>query len=134
MKRYFVSLLAVVLVALIGLTGCSSSGSTSVITGNYQQDTLAVVKILKNTIAPAEGTTEKVLSQTEARQLINEFVARYRRDGAVSTLPSFTTMQTALNSLAGHYGSYPNRPVPAKLQARLQKEFKRVEVSLNRGA
>ncbi|PLZ41796.1 photosystem II protein Psb27, partial [Fischerella thermalis WC542] len=41
---------------------------------------------------------------------------------------------TALNSLAGHYSSYPNRPVPKKLKDRLEMEFKQVEMSLQRGA
>jgi len=43
-------------------------------------------------------------------------------------------MRTALNSLAGHYSSYPNRPVPEKLKQRLEQEFKQVEVALKRGA
>jgi len=42
-------------------------------------------------------------------------------------------MRTALNSLAGHYSSYPNRPVPEKLKQRLEQEFKQVEVALKRG-
>ncbi|MBD0363369.1 MAG: photosystem II protein Psb27, partial [Coleofasciculus sp. C3-bin4] len=47
---------------------------------------------------------------------------------------SFTTMRTALNSLAGHYSSYPNRPLPQKLKTRLEQEFKQVENALNRGS
>jgi photosystem II Psb27 protein len=43
-------------------------------------------------------------------------------------------MRTALNSLAGHYSSYPNRPVPQKLKNRLENEFKQVEAALKRGA
>ncbi len=42
-------------------------------------------------------------------------------------------MRTALNSLAGHYSSYPNRPVPDKLKKRLEQEFKQVELALRRG-
>jgi photosystem II Psb27 protein len=34
--------------------------------------------------------------------------------------------------LAGHYSSYPNRPIPEKLKKRLEQEFKMVEGSLNR--
>ena len=36
---------------------------------------------------------------------------------------SFTTMQTALNSLAGHYANYANRPLPEALHDRLAKEL-----------
>ncbi len=42
-------------------------------------------------------------------------------------------MRTALNSLAGHYSTYPNRPLPEKLKNRLQEEFRQVEFSLERG-
>ena len=53
---------------------------------------------------------------------------------SVSGLSSFTTMRTALNSLAGHYSSYPNRPVPQKLKTRLEQELQQVESALKRGA
>jgi len=60
-------------------------------------------------------------------------VARYRRNTSLTRLSSFTTMRTALNSLAGHYSSYPNRPVPQKLKDRLETEFKQAEAAVNRG-
>jgi photosystem II Psb27 protein len=34
--------------------------------------------------------------------------------------------------LAGHYSSYPNRPLPDKLKVRLEQEFKQVEQALSR--
>jgi photosystem II Psb27 protein len=43
-------------------------------------------------------------------------------------------MRTALDALAGHYSSYPNRPVPEKLKQRLEQEFDQVEVAVKRGA
>ncbi len=64
---------------------------------------------------------------------INDFASYYRRDNASSDLNSFTTMRTALNSLAGYYSSYPNRPLPQKLKQRLDQEFKQVEMALKRG-
>ena len=71
--------------------------------------------------------------QDEAKKKINEFASRYRR-GSVLKLNSYTTMRTAINSLAGHYTSYPNRPGPAKMKKRLISEFRQVEASLSRGA
>jgi photosystem II Psb27 protein len=41
-------------------------------------------------------------------------------------------MATALNGLAGHYNSYPNRPIPQKLKDRLDDEFKQAKISLKR--
>jgi photosystem II Psb27 protein len=43
-------------------------------------------------------------------------------------------MQTALNSLAGHYANYPNRPVPEALRERLTKELQKAERGVVRGA
>jgi photosystem II Psb27 protein len=72
------------------------------------------------------------MAQADARAKINDFIALYRRDDSLTSLGSFTTMRTALNSLAGHYSSYPNRPLPDKLKVRLEQEFKQVEQALSR--
>lgn len=131
MKRYWSRLLALVLVVAIGLMGCSSnSGSLS---GDYRQDTLDVITVLKNAIELPDDSPTKAQAQAEARQKINDFAARYQRNTALTSLSSFTTMRTALNSLAGHYSSYPNRPVPQKLKQRLEQEFKQVEMAVARG-
>jgi photosystem II Psb27 protein len=65
---------------------------------------------------------------------MSDYMARYRPRSAVNGLSSFTTMQTALNSLAGHYANYPNRPLGEALQSRLTKELKKAETSVVRGA
>ncbi|MBE9208912.1 photosystem II protein Psb27 [Nostoc sp. LEGE 06077] len=131
MKRYWSRLLAVVLVLAIGLIGCSSPDSLS---GDYRQDTLTVVSTLRKALEVSESSPDKAELQADARQKINDFSARYQRAGSISGLSSFTTMRTALNSLAGHYSSYPNRPVPEKLKTRLEQEFQQVESALKRGA
>ena len=133
MKGYLSRLLALVLVVFIGLTGCSANNTPGGLTGDYRQDTLAIVNTLKDAINVPNDAPNKSEIQAQARKKINDFAARYQRDNSVSSLSSFTTMRTALNSLAGHYSSYPNRPVPQKLKARLEEEFKRVEAALKRG-
>jgi photosystem II Psb27 protein len=133
MKRYLSRLFAVVLVVAIALMGCSSSSVTG-LTGDYRQDTMVLLQSLRTAIELPQDAPDKAEAQAEARQKINDFAARYRRDSSVSTLSSFTTMRTALNSLAGHYSSYPNRPLPQKLKNRLEQEFKQVENALKRGA
>jgi photosystem II Psb27 protein len=121
------------LVVVIGLMGCSSNSTTG-LTGDYRQDTLALLQSLRTAIELPEDAPDKAAIQTEARQKINDFAARYRRDNSVATLSSFTTMRTALNSLAGHYSSYPNRPLSQKLKNRLEQEFRQIENALKRGA
>ncbi|QSJ19646.1 photosystem II protein Psb27 [Nostoc sp. UHCC 0702] len=131
MKRYWSRLLALVLVVAIGLMGCSSPDS---LTGDYRQDTLAVVNVMKQALELSQDSPNRAAIQAEARQKINDFSARYQRVNSVSGLSSFTTMRTALNSLAGHYSSYPNRPLPQKLKTRLEQELQQVESALRRGA
>ncbi|MEY3866828.1 MAG: photosystem II protein Psb27 [Microcoleaceae cyanobacterium] len=132
MKRYLSRLLALVLVAVIGLVGCSNVPAS--LSGNYGEDTLALVTSLRTAINLPDGTPEKSAAQADARQRINDFAGRYRRDPALTKLTSFTTMRTALNSIAAHYTAYPNRPIPEKLKNRLEQEFKQVEAALSRGA
>ncbi len=135
MKRYLSRLLALVLVVCMGLMGCSSAPEGTLgMTGNYRQDTLTLIDSLRSALQLPDSSPEKVAAQTQARQQINDFAARYRRDGSLTKLPSYTTIRTALNSLAGHYSSYPNRPVPQKMKDRLEQEFKQVEQAIARGA
>ncbi|HEY9637034.1 MAG TPA: photosystem II protein Psb27 [Coleofasciculaceae cyanobacterium] len=133
MKRYLSRLVALVLVVVIGLMGCSSNSTTG-LTGDYRQDTLALLQSLRTAIELPQDAPDKTEVQAQAREKINDFASRYRRDSEVSTLSSFTTMRTALNSLAGHYSSYPNRPLPEKLKNRLEQEFRQIENALKRGA
>lgn len=134
MRNLLSRILALVLVAVIGLTGCSAVGSTDGLTGNYTEDTTALIETLRESIALPKDAPNQVQLQDEAKAKINGFASRYRRNGSVSNLSSFATMRTALNALAGHYSSYPNRPVPQKLQDRLEQEFRQVEAALRRGA
>jgi photosystem II Psb27 protein len=117
----------------MGLMGCSSSSSLG-LSGDYRQDTLALLQGLRTAIELPEGSADKTAAQAQARQIINDFASRYRRDSSVAKLSSYTTMRTALNSIAGHYSSYPNRPLPEKLKTRLEQEFQQVEAALRREA
>jgi photosystem II Psb27 protein len=130
-KKYLSRLLALVLVLVIGLIGCGNSPSG--LTGNYSQDTLAVLQNLSTAINLSNDAPNKKEVVTLARQQISDYASRYRRDAKTAGLRSFTTMQTALNALAGYYSSYGIRPLPDKLKQRLQQEFKQVEISLKRG-
>ena len=116
---------------LLGLTACS--GTPNGLSGSYVDDTVAVVNTLLATISPEEGSTSNQ-QQDQARALINDYIALYRHNNSVNGLASFTTMQTALNSLAGHYASYNNRPIPDTLRARLEKELHKAELSVVRGS
>ena len=125
------AVMAVCLCLCLMLTACSGGGP---LTGNYVEDTVAVADTLMATIALPADDPGRSESETQARALINSYMARYRPRPDVNGLASFTTMQTALNSLAGHYANYPNRPVPDALRDRLTKELKKAETGAVRGA
>ena len=133
MKSLIARLLALVLVAVVSLTGCSA-GTSGMLTGDYRQDTLMLVDSLRTSINLPEDDPAKVEAQAEAKAVTSDFASRYRRDTSVANLSSFTTMRTALNAIAGHYSSYPNRPLPEKLKTRVEQELKQVESALKRGA
>lgn len=120
------------LVGVLLLSGCSASASG--LSGNYVDDTVAVADTLLSTIAMTADDPGRAQAETQARALMIDYVARYRPRSSVNGLSSFTTMQTALNSLAGHYANYPNRPLPEALQTRLRKELKSAETSVARGS
>ncbi|MBR8829710.1 MAG: Photosystem II lipoprotein Psb27 [Chroococcopsis gigantea SAG 12.99] len=130
LKKNLTRLLALVLVAVIGLMGCSSPGGLS---GDYSQDTLKVIETLTKVIDLPKDAENKSDVQSQARQQINDYISRYRREEKSGGLRSFTTMQTALNALAGYYTSYGSRPLPDKLKDRLKQEFKQVQFSLQKG-
>ena len=125
------AVMAVCLCLCLMLTACSGGGS---LTGNYVEDTVAVADTLIATIALPADDPGRSEAETSARALINDYMARYRPQPKVNGLASFTTMQTALNSLAGHYANYPNRPVPDALRDRVSKELKKAETGVVRGA
>ncbi len=119
------------LVVVIGLMGCTSNPSG--LSGNYSQDTVAVMDSLRTAIDLPDNSPDKDAVVLDARRKISDYASRYRRNSKTSGLRSFTTMQTALNAVAGYYSSYGNRPLPDKLKKRLNQEFKQVEISLKRG-
>lgn len=132
-KSYFQKIISLLLVVTITLFAFSQGAIA--LTGNYSDDTLTVIADLTQIIeTPADASIEqKKENQIIARKQINDYVSRYRKNNKYSGLKSFTTMQTALNSLAGYYTSYGNRPIPDKLKQRLLQEFKQVEFAIKKG-
>lgn len=131
-SRWLAAALALCLVLSLSLSACSAGGGR--LSGNYVDDTVAVARSLLTTIAIAPEDAGRSDAEREARALINDYMARYRPRRDVNGLGSFTTMQTALNSLAGHYANYANRPLPESLRSRLEKELSKAETTAARGA
>ena len=135
LKRLTRRLTNVTLALCLGLallvTACGNESST--LTGDYVQDTVAVAHTIHDTLELPQDAANRQEAEGEARDLITDYVSRYRARPKVNGLSSFTTMQTALNSLAGHYNNYTNRPVPDALKARIDKELGKAEKAAVRG-
>ena len=125
--------IALVLGLSLLLTACSGDADAR-LTGDYVEDTVSVSRTLRDVIDLPQDAENHAEAEAEARSLINDYMSRYRPQPRVNGLSSFTTMQTALNSLAGHYASYANRPLPEALHDRLAKELAKAEKSVIRGA
>ena len=96
-------------------------------TGDYAKDTISVVKNLQIAVDISKDSPEKDEVRDESLALITDYISRYRNRGKVNKTQSFTTMQTALNAMAGHYKTFASRPLPDKLKERLTKEFSLAE-------
>ena len=125
--------IALVLGLSLLLTACSGDADAR-LTGDYVEDTVSVSRTLRDVIDLPQDAENHAEAEAEARSLINDYMSRYRPQPRVNGLSSFTTMQTALNSLAGHYASYANRPLPEVLHDRLAKELAKAEKSVIRGS
>lgn len=117
---------------VVTLAGCSGADAHG-LTGNYVDDTIAVISELRQAVEVAVEDPDYRQVERESRDLMNDYISRYRRNPRIKALGSFTTMQTAVNGLAGHYANFENRPIPENLRNRLQKEWKVAELSVVRG-
>ena len=134
-KKVMGSAIAICLGILLVLTSFAGivNARKSLLSGDYENDTVLVAQSLQEVIASQEDSAPNEVKDSEAVTLIYEYISRYRPRGDVNNLVSFTTMQTALNSMAGHYKTFPNRPLPEKLKERLSQELAKAEKSLASG-
>ena len=103
------------------------------LTGNYITDTTDTIATLRETINLADDAENRAAFRTSARYKINAYISRYRADREKSGFYSYTTMSTALNTLAAYYNGSAKRAVPAKVRDRLLQEFDRAEAALAQG-
>ena len=115
------------LIVVFTLFNSPSLAVKTSMTGDYTQDTISVVKSLQSAVDTPKDSPNKDEVRSEALTLITDYISRYRNRGMVNKTQSFTTMQTALNAMAGHYKNFASRPLPDKLKERLTKEFSLAE-------
>ncbi len=133
LRRLFETLMRVALPIFIGLClsltsfGPSAEAAKTSMSGNYQNDTVSVARSLKEVVAIPNDSEGRAEAQKDSVLLITDYISRYRNRSEVNDSVSFTTMQTALNSMAGHIKTFSNRPIPEGLKERLTKELSKAE-------
>ena len=128
-SKFFAKALSFILCLSIFLTlfNSPSYAAKTSMTGDYAKDTISVAKSLQEAVETPKDSAIKDEVRDEALTLITDYISRYRNRGMVNKTQSFTTMQTALNAMAGHYKNFASRPLPDKLKERLTKEFSLAE-------
>ena len=115
-----------VLSLICGPLASGAMAAKTSMTGDYQKDTSSVANTLKEPIAIANEAEDRSSAEDEAVVLIEDYISRYRNRPQFNQSVSFTTMQTALNALAGHYKNY-NRPLSEDLKERVNKELAKAQ-------
>eukprot|EP00541_Cyclophora_tenuis_P012604 CAMPEP_0116546664 /NCGR_PEP_ID=MMETSP0397-20121206/3348_1 /TAXON_ID=216820 /ORGANISM="Cyclophora tenuis, Strain ECT3854" /LENGTH=179 /DNA_ID=CAMNT_0004071111 /DNA_START=73 /DNA_END=612 /DNA_ORIENTATION=- len=104
------------------------------LTFSYADDAAKVRAHMMVATALAKGSDRMEDFGKNMKKEMTDFVSYYRRFPKVAGKPSFSTLYTAINVLAGHYTSYGYKyPLPEKRRKRLYQEYAEIAKSLKRG-
>jgi photosystem II Psb27 protein len=104
------------------------------LTFQYDQDAAKVRSHMLVATGMAKGADKMEDFGKNMKKEMIDFVSYYRRFPTVAGKPSFSTLYTSINVLAGHYTSYGYKyPLPEKRRKRLYQEYAEIEKSLRRG-
>lgn len=101
---------------------------------NYEEDAMKVRNHMYLATGLGKGAVEMERYGKNMKKEMVDFVSYYRRFPKVAGKPSFSTLYTSINVLAGHYTSYGFKyPLPEKRRKRLYQEYAEINKSLKRG-
>ena len=103
------------------------------LTFKYDEDAAKVRKHMVIATGLAKGSRNMEDFGKNMKKEMVDFVSYYRRFPKIAGKPSFSTLYTSINVLAGHYTSYGFKyPLPEKRRKRLYQEYAEIEKSLKR--
>jgi photosystem II Psb27 protein len=103
------------------------------LTFRYEEDAAKVRSHMVVATGLAKGADKMEDFGRNMKKEMVDFVSYYRRFPKVAGKPSFSTLYTSINVLAGHYTSYGFKyPLPEKRRKRLYQEYAEIEKSLKR--
>jgi len=104
------------------------------LTFNYEEDAKKVKDHMFIATGLGKGANKMEDFGKNMKKEMVDFVSYYRRFPKIAGRPSFSTLYTSINVLAGHYTSYGFKyPLPEKRRKRLYQEYAEIEKSLKRG-
>jgi len=99
----------------------------------YDEDAAKVREHMVVATGLAKGSDRMEEFGKNMKKEMIDFVSYYRRFPKIAGKPSFSTLYTSINVLAGHYTSYGYKyPLPEKRRKRLYQEYSEIEKSLRR--
>ena len=103
------------------------------ITFKYDEDAAKVREHMYVATTLGKGADRMEEYGKNMKKEMVDFVSYYRRFPKIAGKPSFSTLYTSINVLAGHYTSYGYKyPLPEKRRKRLYQEYSEIEKSLKR--
>lgn len=100
---------------------------------NYEEDAKKVRDHMYVATGLGKGAVKMEDYGKNLKKEMIDFVSYYRRFPKIAGKPSFSTLYTSINVLAGHYTSYGFKyPLPEKRRKRLYQEYAEIEKSLRR--
>ena len=100
----------------------------------YEEDAAKVREHMLIATGLGKGAADMEKFGKNMKKEMIDFVSYYRRFPSIAGKPSFSTLYTSINVLAGHYTSYGFKyPLPEKRRKRLYQEYAEVGKSLKRG-
>jgi photosystem II Psb27 protein len=131
-RAFFSQMLACVVSVLLIVVGILLPAQAMQMTGQYSEDGIQVITVLRSALSPLETPEASELAKTEADAAMQAFSARYHGPRFDKKL-SYTTLRTIFNTVASNYRSKVQRPLKEEKVQRILDQLKQAEVALKRG-
>ena len=133
MKTVLSKVAALLLVAVLFISGCASTPGTERLTGNYSDDAQIVVQVLRDAIAVPYDAENQAEVRAEAISVMEAFGSRYSRN-KYRGYRSYTTLRTVFNTLGSDYRRERIRPIRQDKLDRITSELRQAELAAQRGS
>ncbi|WP_017324263.1 hypothetical protein [Synechococcus sp. PCC 7336] len=131
MKIFLSKVVALLLVAVLFVSGCASTPGTERLSGKYYDDAQVVVDVLREAIAVPPEAENQAEVRKEALSVMEAFGSRYNRN-RYKGYQSYTTLRTIFNTLGSYYRQEKIRPIRQDRLDRVASELRQAELAIQR--